>query len=167
MWTLWRWSSPFRNQPGLITRQARYAMISPALMPSCLSLAARSSSFGLMSDSALIRRLRFELGNGSRVAGAVLGWQVTGRPRSLRKSGGFLFLTARCLSRPGDAPPILLATVSVAIIRLRSRLLLRRSGRFIDRSGFCILRRLLRQLDPRLGHIDQQGLSAEVVRFVH
>ncbi len=43
---------------------------------------------------------------------------------------------------PGDAPPILLATVSVAIIRLRSRLLLRRSGRFIDRSGFCILRRL-------------------------
>src|SRR6266699_4739427 len=79
MATLCRRSSS--HQLGSITRHARYAIISPARMPSCLSLLAISLQFTVMIviggifQPALLRWLHFLRSNRWRAVGRLTGWR--------------------------------------------------------------------------------------------
>jgi len=84
---LCRRSSPFRSQPRLITRHARYAMISPTRKPTCLRCLAIRFSLALMLVGvvpatatplpSLLHWLRFRVGNWR-----CLLWRLAGRRRA-------------------------------------------------------------------------------------
>src|SRR6266567_8370541 len=76
MATLCRQLLPFTGQDGLITRHARYAMISPTRRPSCLRLLASSFCHGaVIARTSLTAAKDYSAGSGS---GFVTGGAFSG-----------------------------------------------------------------------------------------